>query len=267
MTLYPKQATEIILKSFATTPLLIADLPEAPHFPESDLAPPDDLTPLNFSQKLGHLYEDALAQIFAASKNYDLLERNLQIQKDIHTTIGELDFLLRNLDSNQIIHLECATKFYLAVGSDLPGPDARDNYFKKLTHLRQHQLQLTHSFQDLLPTKYRDEDIITKQLVHGCLFDHIEAETTATPEFLNPKCRRGKWLSQTEIPIHFPAGQEFQVIPKTLWPIPLKFLPKITLESWEPTQPLERCTMVRVPNKPIPYFIAPAEYPHYEGTL
>jgi hypothetical protein len=39
------------------------------------------------------------------------------------------------------------------------------------------------------------------------------------------------------------------------------------LESWEPTQPLERCTMVRVPNKPIPYFIAPAEYPHYEGTL
>jgi hypothetical protein len=64
MTLHPKQATEIILKSFATAPLLIADLPEAPHFPASDLTPPNDLTPLNFSQKLGHLYEDALAQIF-----------------------------------------------------------------------------------------------------------------------------------------------------------------------------------------------------------
>ncbi len=267
MTLSPQQATELILESFLTAPPLISDLPEAPHLQPSNLSPPHKPTPLNFSQKLGHLYEDALAQIFTSSKNYDLLERNVQIQKDIHTTVGELDFLLRDLKTHQLIHLELATKFYLAVGSDLPGPDARDNYFKKLSHLQQHQLRIPKKHQDDLPSSYRNENIKTQQLVYGCLFDHIEIQKTSNPEFSNPKCRRGKWLHLSEIPRHFPADQEFQIIPKYLWPVPLKLLSKARLESWKPPQILERCTMVRVPSDLTPYFIAPSNYPHYEGTL
>ena len=262
MLLTPKQATETILESFTTAPLLISDLPEAPQFQPSILSLPTKPTPLNFSQKLGHLYEDALANILTESSKFSLLERNLQIQTDIHTTVGELDFLFRDLDSNQLIHLELATKFYLAVGSDFPGPDARDNYFKKLSHLRQHQLQLPHNFQAHLPTEYREENIITQQLIYGCLFDHIEALKWSTPEFLNPKCRRGKWLHHSDLPMHFPANQEFQIIPKTLWPIPLKLLTEANLESWKPPKTLERCTMVRVPSDLTPYFIAPTNYPY-----
>ena len=267
MTLSTPQATEIILESFLTAPLLLTDLPEAQHFQPSDLSPPNKPKPLNFSQKLGHLYEDALAQIFTSSKNYDLLERNLQIQKDIHTTVGELDFLLRNLKTHQLIHLELATKFYLAVGSDLPGPDARDNYFKKLSHLQQHQLRIPKKHQDYLPSNYRNENIKTQQLVYGCLFDHIEAQTISNPEFSNPKCRRGKWLHLSEVSRHFPTDQEFQIVPKTLWPVPLKLLSRAPLESWNPPEILEKCTMVRVPSDLTPYFIAPTNYPHYEGTL
>lgn len=267
MTLSTQQATEIILESFLTAPLLISDLPEAPRFQTSELSFPDNPTPLKFSQKLGHLYEDALAQIFASSKDYDLLERNLQIQKDIHTTVGELDFLLRNLETHQLIHLELATKFYLAIGDDLPGPDARDNYFKKISHLQQNQLRISQRFKDYLPTGYRNENIKTQQLVYGCLFDHIEAPKPSHPEFSNPKCRRGKWLHLSDLPRHFPADQEFLIIPKFLWPVPLKFLNEVPLELWKPPQALERCTMVRVPRDPTPYFIAPTNYPHYEGTL
>ena len=261
MSLTSEKTTAIILESFVTAPLLISDLPEALRFQPSTLSLPARPTPLNFSQKLGHLYEDALTILLTNSQKFHLLERNLQMQKDIHTTVGELDFLLRDLNTNQLIHLELATKFYLAVGSDLPGPDTRDTYFKKLTHLREHQLQLPRNFQAHLPADYRNENIITQQLIYGCLFDHIEAPEPSTPEFLNPKCRRGKWLHLTDLPIHFPADQEFQIIPKPLWPVPLELLTKATLESWEPPHTLERCTMVRVPSDLNPYFITPAKYP------
>jgi len=40
MTLSTPQATEIILESFLTAPLLLTDLPEAQHFQPSDLSPP-----------------------------------------------------------------------------------------------------------------------------------------------------------------------------------------------------------------------------------
>lgn len=254
-----------LIQSLLQGPLLLQDLPEAKTLELSSLQLPARLPKLNAAQKLGHLYEDALAVLLETSPRYDLLEESLQIQKDVHTTVGELDFLIRDRMNDELIHLELATKFYLAVGSPegitLPGPDARDNYHKKLKRLREHQLTLTQAYRHCLPECYRHEPVATRQLVYGCLFDHIQANEQATPELANPHCRRGLWLHDSECLDYFPQHSQFQIIPKPLWPVPLEFLTGIELERWAPAQSISRCIMVRYNDEPSPYFIAPAGYP------
>lgn len=257
----------LLLQSLITGPLLVGDLPEAPTFPHQNLTLPASFPDLNLQQKLGHLYEDALALLLKSSPSYDLLAQNLQIQTDIHTTVGELDFLIRDLTTGQLIHLELATKFYLAVdtpsGLTLPGPDARDNYFRKLARLRTHQLQLPRLFKNHLPPEFRHEPIITGQLIYGCLFDHIGSTTPATPEFLNPNCRRGKWLTIDQLHAHFPESTRFQLIPKNLWPVPFELLENIPLESWSPDPGIKNCHMIQTDHDPDPVFVAPAGYLYF----
>ena len=272
-----------LFQSLVHGPLLVGDLPEAARFPHQDLSVPAaiDGNGLNLNQKLGHLYECALAVLLEESPRFDLLALNLQIQKDAHTTVGELDFLLRDLDHDgPLIHLELATKFYLAVptgeGLALPGPDARDNYFRKIQRLREHQLILSRKHRDALPEPYRDESIVVRQLIYGCLFAPVPANglptedpsamtvaDRATPEFLNPHCRRGRWLTIDQCHEHFPPQTEFRIIPKALWPVPLEFVEGIPLERWTPQTPVERCVMLRVDDDTTPYFVAPSGYPEH----
>ncbi|MGJ8695647.1 MAG: DUF1853 family protein [Verrucomicrobiaceae bacterium] len=258
--------TLLILNSLIHSSPLITHLPEASSFPHHSLSLPTEPPDLNLQQKLGHLYEDALALLLNASPRFDLLAQNLQIQKDAHTTLGELDFLLRDTSTGQLIHLELATKFYLAVDDELPGPDARDNYFKKLSRLRTHQLTLAQKHRDHLPPEFRDEPIITQQLIHGCLFDHLSAPTPATPELLNPTCRRGKWLTIDQLPHHFPPDTTYHLIPKPLWPVPLDLLTDTPLDPWSPPEKIDRCLMVRASHHQEPYFITPSNYPNQENS-
>ncbi|MBG7609208.1 MAG: DUF1853 family protein [Verrucomicrobia bacterium] len=256
----------MILQSLIHSPLLLlGDLPEAPAFDQSTLTLSSSPTTLNLNQKLGHLYEDALAILLEASPTYNLLARNLQLHTPGKPTLGELDFLLRDLRSGQLIHLELATKFYLAVetpeGLTLPGPDSRDNFFSKLHRLRTHQLILTEKHRHALPAAFREETITTRHLIHGCIFDHIHSTTPACPEFVNPHRRQGRWLTITQLPQHFSPGTRFEIIPKHLWPVPLSLLANIPLEPWSAPTSLDRCTMLRIEGQTVPHVITPATYP------
>lgn len=244
--------------------MLVGDCPEAESFDRSDLILSTNNGPLSLDQKLGHLYEDALQLILLASARYELLEKNLQLQDGIHKTLGELDFLLRDRQTDELIHLELAVKFYLAVetsdGLQLPGPDARDNYFKKIERLRTHQLVLTEKFRQHLPEKYRKETITSQHLILGCLFAHISVENPAQPKFLNPSARRGRWLRQSELPAHFP-DRRIEVIPKPLWPVAIDHLASQHLRPFQNESPLERCVMVKIEDHPKPVFVTPDAYP------
>ena len=236
----------------------------AARFGRHGLVAPAVSVELNFDQKLGHLYEDALAAVFASSPSIELLEQNLQIQESIHSTVGELDFLIRDANGT-LTHLELATKFYLAVKTDsgivFPGPDSRDNYDRKIQRLLSHQLTLTERHKANLPPAYRDEEIIVKQLIYGCLFDHISEVDLSCPEFSNPECRRGKWLHRSELADHFSNDSQFDLIPKHLWPVPIEFLKTISLKKWQPDEFVDRCVMLRINGHACPYFVAPDDYP------
>jgi len=287
----PSSTTAIeqaLFQSLVQGPLLVGGLPEAATFPYEELVIPGSFegSSLNLNQKLGHLYESALSVLLDACPKFELLAEKIQLQEDVHTTVGELDFLVRDLRNGRIIHLELATKFYLKVatgsGLELPGPDARDNYFRKIRRLREHQLVLTTKHRDLLPTACRDEEIETRQLIYGCLFDPIiegadvsanggaapseDAGDFAALSFINPECRRGRWLSIDECGMHFPKDTEFAVIPKPLWPVPLESIGGIPLERWTPEEEVERCVMLRVNDEQFPYFVAPSGYPEHRTS-
>ena len=256
--------SDAIFQSLLTSPLLVGDLPNAIRFNREGFVAPAVSFELDFDQKLGHLYEDALAAVLASSPGIEIVERNLQIQESVHSTVGELDFLIRDI-GGVFTHLELATKFYLAVkskrGFGFPGPDARDNYDRKIQRLLSHQLKLTSQHKTHLPPAYRDEDIKVKQLIYGCLFDHINEAKLSFPEFSNPECRRGKWLHHAELAGHFTNDCKFQLIPKYLWPVPFELLEKISLEQWRPDMFANRCVLLRINGQTCPYFIAPDEYP------
>jgi len=254
-----------LFQSIIEGPLLLEGLPEGAAFPCHSLAPPKEATALNLQQKLGHLYEDALAVMLESAPRYDTLAQGLQIRQNAGRTLGEMDFMVRDLVSDQLIHLELAVKFYLAVETEngvlLPGPDARDNYFRKIEKMRSHQLVLAEKFRDLLPEKFRTEEIAVQQLVHGCIFNHVNASRPVEAEFLNPRGRRGKWLHAEECTEYFGGNALLEIIPKPLWPVPLEIMEGIELEKCKPDEKMDRCVMVRVDAENLPYFIAPNGYP------
>lgn len=257
--------SRVILESLISSPLLVENLPEAACFSREGFCLPSKFTPLNLQQKLGHLYEDALAILLETSPRCDLLARSIQLQKDRHTTLGELDFLVRDTMEDRLIHIELATKFYLAVegaeGLLLPGPDARDNYFRKLQRLRDHQLVLVEKYGQFLPEAFQKLEVKTEQLVYGCLFDHVRAEALARPEFVRSDCRRGRWLHLDELGRYFSKEARFEKVPKALWPVPFELLSDVKLELWQMPKEVDHCIMLRINEERVPYFVAPSGYP------
>lgn len=257
-----------LLGGFVHAEPLVGDLVEGGIFDLAGVQVPEGSVELNLEQKLGHLYEDALGCLLDSSERIEVLGRNVQIQSDIHTTLGELDFVLRRAGEDELIHLELAVKFYLVVEHNgevfYPGPDARDNYQRKLDRLRSHQLSLVQRCAEFLPIEFRGKTWQVQQLVHGCLFDHIDSVELANPEGVHDRCRRGRWLRFSEVERCLESA-EIQVIPKPLWAVPISFLEGIELESWDGAE-ISRCVMVRVLGRDIPYFIVPDEYPNFKKS-
>jgi len=97
------------------------------------------------------LYHERLWQFLLAwAPGTELLAHNLRILED-KRTLGELDLLYREEDSETIVHLEVAIKFYLGL-TEGPGdaesqarwigPGGADSLAGKREHLHRHQLRL-----------------------------------------------------------------------------------------------------------------------------
>jgi len=264
--------TQALLKCLRTSPLLVDHLPEAVCFDRGRLshgAERSDLK-LNYAQKLGHLYEDALEQLLIHSPGINLLGKGIQIFNDNRITLGELDYLLKDLTSTtgEFIHLELAVKFYLIRYKEgkvtYPGPDPRDNWLNKLKRLQQHQLKLTQipAAKKLLLENYGISHLTPQQLIYGKLFDHYQATHHPCPPAMNPSCQRGTWKYLSEWQ-QDSTEKEITIIPKHLWPVPLEnnenllnTLPPVTREEFT-AEATERCTMIWDAASHNTQFIAP----------
>ncbi len=110
---------------------------------DSDYTLPNNL-------RLGHLVERCVAILINHSQRFDLLYENVQLI-DGNKTIGELDFIIKDVVHDQLLHMELAYKFYLYDPSisDDPllnwiGPNRNDSLYQKLNKLRTKQFALLH---------------------------------------------------------------------------------------------------------------------------
>ena len=107
---------------------------------------PDIELPTNL--RLGHLTEKIVSELIKSSRNYKVIYENVQIIEH-KNTLGEIDFIIKELKTNQVIHLELAYKFYLfdpsissvAINNWI-GPNRNDSLIKKLQKIKNKQFPL-----------------------------------------------------------------------------------------------------------------------------
>ncbi len=92
--------------------------------------------------------EACFKEYLKQSKEFDLLAANLQIQGE-KETLGELDYIVKNLKTEENIHIELACKFYLFDGNENKqaeknwvGRNRKDSLFEKLEKLKLKQFPL-----------------------------------------------------------------------------------------------------------------------------
>ncbi len=266
-----------IIQSLLATPLLAGDIPEADVFDRYLLGNIVPDIELNFDQKLGHLYEDALQALIKTSPHIDLVASHSQVFDTQHQTIGELDFIVRNRATGENIHLELAVKFYLAYEDQsawiYPGPDARDNWHRKLERMRTHQLVLSQRPETTIALKEQFDihEITTRQLIYGCLFIPASCPVPPQPDFMNQGKRVGKWLYVKDWQEHFSErdNDTILLIPKALWPIDLsrdheRLLSPLSINALT-SLASERCTMFTLKDSLDPWFLVPNDWPNFEA--
>ena len=98
--------------------------------------------------RLGHLVEKIVSDLIKSSTNYKVLYENVQVIED-KKTIGEIDFIIENKKTKQLIHMELAYKFYLfdpTISSEplnnWIGPNRTDSLKGKLEKLKGKQFPL-----------------------------------------------------------------------------------------------------------------------------
>lgn len=103
---------------------------------------------LPYHLRLGHLVEHIVSQLIKSSTNYKVLYENIQIVEN-KITVGEIDFIIQEIETSQNIHLELAYKFYLldsnissVVNQCWIGPNRKDSLNEKLDKLYTKQFPL-----------------------------------------------------------------------------------------------------------------------------
>ena len=263
--------TKALMTSLREAPLLVGDLAKAPALDRALLGDAPTSGSLNFGQKLGHLYEDALENLLEQSETLSLLASHLQVVDDSGRTLGEMDFLLRDRSSGEAYHLELAVKFYLAYPKaavwDYPGPDPRDNWQRKLERLQTHQLRLSEDpyARRVLVERFAIKELAVRQLIYGRLFGPMGAQECPWPEGMRADGLRGRWLYCSEWSHWMTGASELRVIPKPLWPVVLRFELVDCLPPVDSTElrklGAERCTMFVADDSLEPIFLVPDSWP------
>ncbi|MEE9325698.1 MAG: DUF1853 family protein [Cocleimonas sp.] len=175
-----------------------------PALKELDLDPTPLMNHLEQSnaKRLGHRFESLVAYWIIISPNYNLLAKNIQVIKDGHT-YGEIDFVIQNSDTQKIIHLEVAVKFYLGSSPYQDpfrwfGTNTKDQLGRKVEHLmlKQTQLGRTHSSYFKKLGIHIDE---RQCFLKGRLFYPIGTDTP--PHGVTSNHLRGRWIQNNTKPV------------------------------------------------------------------
>jgi hypothetical protein len=181
--------------------------------------------PINL--RLGKQIESIFSAILTSSKNYTVLQEGLQIM-DKKTTIGELDFIIKDEPSNSIFHLELVYKFYLydpkvslIEVEKWIGPNRKDSLNHKLEKLKTKQFPLLNKTQTQNTLDTLNLIVDEQKLCFMAnLFVPISLYSTHFLE-INNKSIVGYWLSlgdfiklnQNNSKFYLPHKNEWGIVP------------------------------------------------------
>ncbi len=200
------------------------------------------------STRLGLRFETLLWFWLQDKENqyFELLGHSIQHHRN-GKTLGEMDFLLRNKNTNQIEHWEVCLKYYLAA-ADLQlatwiGLNPEDTFAHKLNHLVQHQFQFEHALDHTIDTRYT---VIKGQL-------YLPQTHQNRPSWLNSARRLGTW--QAHIPTQ---KQKWRYLTRPEWLCPNKITTNHQPIKWWNTglyhaEQNSEFLMLRLPPSPLVY--------------
>lgn len=178
------------------------------------------------NRRLGHQMEFIFKQLLDQCNAYELMVYNLPI-KDGKRTIGEIDFILNEVTSQKLVHVELTYKFYIINPEisepvhRLMGPNKRDMFFTKMEKIKNEQFPLLHSPQGSAALKLLGMDhqyISHKACFKAQLFAPFGNEKVGIRP-LNKACIVGYWLHfDTFNTVEFNAYQ-FYIPFKAEWPM------------------------------------------------
>lgn len=173
-----------------------------------------------FGRKMETLFSHYLRQ----SGRFELILENFQLIKD-QITIGEIDFMLKELSTGRILHLEMACKFYLYRDglsqdplSSWIGPNGRDRLIDKIAKLRERQFPLLHHplmASTLEKLAISPNDIHQQLFMPGFLF--TPKNQVVNEPLLNPASICGHWLSAAEFMDQDFSKSELAIPAKENW--------------------------------------------------
>ncbi len=157
---------------------------------------------------LGKYFESLVEFWLRKSEDKKLLAHNLQVFRG-RNTIGEFDFVYRDLNDGKVYHLECAGKFYIshkssAQHSNFIGPNAIDNLGRKVNKIINDQIPLGQSTEgrEALLIEGVEEIVAPKIFLKGYLFyqaDLLLDSLIVLPENANPDHPKGWWIYSNDI--------------------------------------------------------------------
>lgn len=184
---------------------------------------------IRLGQRMEYYFQEALNE----SKDYYILAKNLQI---VHNkkTLGEIDFLIKDLKTGQVQHIEMAYKFYLLTPDkkkkwpkQWQGANLRDSLHKKLKKIKNNQLPLLfkNECQSYLKKLQLQSTPITQKIcLKGQLFLPL-GYTGSLPDSLNLKAIVGNWLRFDQLKkvgahkalVFIPPKNDWVTIPHHSW--------------------------------------------------
>lgn len=175
--------------------------------------------------RLGHQMEYVFLQLIEHSARYRVNAYNIPIRRD-KISLGEIDFILKDLEKERLLHVELTYKFYILdptfpnLEHQLIGPNKRDTFYAKKEKIKHRQIPLLHSIEG--DQALKDINIDAKELEHkvcfkGLVFIPLNLKNQNLSP-LNTECIAGYWMTKDDFSFYRGDSAQFYIPFKKEWP-------------------------------------------------
>jgi len=218
---------------FINTPALWRDrdLFDLKQFPFPDhtgkklFDPATNIPELSSNFVLGKRMEIFFNHLLFHSPQFEVIAKNLQIYRD-KITLGELDFIIKDLQNNSIYHVELVYKFYLydpeyEGEAGWIGPNRKDSLIQKISRLQEHQLPLLQEkeTQEIISSYGIEEQKIEQEVCFKATLFIPKLLMLPATSNINRACIAGYWIRFKDFSYSEYSTHSFYAPKKQDWPI------------------------------------------------